>query len=251
MSMDDSWHDVNDSHIEEVEGPLLPYIFYETLDESYVEMQKHQQQVEGLIIKFPSQGFLQKEVPGQDVLTLGDDKLVRRFCGFSDQVEVMYPVHYEERSDGFHPGWVCLPLYPFYMGFHFPFPHFTRDFLKVFRLSPAQLTPQTWRILYCIEYVTNRMHEGYEIADLMSCYDIEYANHGRISLVSKPGKAPLFHGTSYRIPPNWCSKYFFVRISSLGMHEDWSWLHNRWSIDGNVYFTFNAKYYSRLLLCTC
>ena len=135
-------------------------------------------------------------------------------------------------------GFFALFEYPFKIGFRWPYSPLARSFMSRYNLSPGQLMPQFWRVVFVIERVTkNWGHPPFTVDDLLSAYSVNRSSYNRYSVFPR-GRSDtmLVHGTQVN-DRGWKARYVFVQTSSVVGAE--SWVVPEWNPNGkNNSFAF-------------
>ena len=132
-------------------------------------------------------------------------------------------------------GFFALFEYPFRVGFRWPYSPLSRAFMTRFNLSPGQLMPQFWRVVYVIERVTkNWGHPAFTVDDLLSAYSVTRSDYNRYGLFPRGrSDSMLVHGTQVN-DRGWKARYVFVQTSSVVGEE--SWVVPEWNTNGKQIF---------------
>src|SRR5581483_5532551 len=128
-------------------------------------------------------------------------------------------------------GFFALFEYPFKIGFRWPYSPLARSFMSRYNLSPGQLMPQFWRVVYVIERVTKNWDRPvFSVDDLLSSYTVTRSPYNRFGLFPK-GRSDtmLVHGTQVN-DRGWKARYVFVQTSSVVGEE--SWVVPEWNTNG-------------------
>src|SRR5581483_1724001 len=128
-------------------------------------------------------------------------------------------------------GFFALFEYPFKVGFRWPYSPLARSFMTRFNLSPGQLMPQFWRVVFVIERVTKNWDRPvFSVDDLLSSYSVNRSSYNRYSVFPK-GRSDtmLVHGTQVN-DRGWKARYVFVQTSSVVGAE--SWVVPEWNRNG-------------------
>lgn len=131
----------------------------------------------------------------------------------------------EECSEDFF----VLYEYPFKIGFTWPFSPLARAFMQKFDLSPGQLMPQFWRIVYVIERVMADWETPFVLNDLLMAYMVKMDTNRRYSLFSRyKHERALVQSTAVN-DRGWKFRYVLGRVSSLS--DDDHWIVSGWNTD--------------------
>jgi hypothetical protein len=116
--------------------------------------------------------------------------------------------------DIFNNHWVCFPVIPFQIGFHYPFPDLTTSFFAQTRICYIQAMPQLWRALFALEELKKVFNLSLNLAELAQLYDVRsHGHHYFLFKTPKGGATPIEEVTKNDGP--WKKKYFLVKRSSI------------------------------------
>ncbi|KAK3225768.1 hypothetical protein Dsin_005630 [Dipteronia sinensis] len=110
----------------------------------WVEFPKHREVEEASCSGQPL-GILAGENAGS-VLTNDDMGRLQSLYGIPKSIELCATKEHE-RADWAIPGWTCFCEYNLRHGFRFPVPSLARRLLVYYDIAPAQVKPNSWRIL--------------------------------------------------------------------------------------------------------
>lgn len=143
------------------------------------------------------------------------------------EVELVSPVSL--RPDTCTNEYFVMYEYPFRIGFSWPFSPLVRSFLQEFNLSPGQLMPQSWRIIYVIERVTAEWKSPFRLNDLLVAYQAKFDKYHRYSLFSRNKGDRVLVQKSAVNDRGWKSRYVFGRLAILDDEDQW--LVSGWNVD--------------------
>jgi len=187
-------------------------------------------------VTFPSQGLWNLDILPRPVYGVESHRTIVERAGLDGKILIKTPRRFE-RPDGTSPGWVAFHLFPFELGFRLPLPPFTSCFLGINGLSPAQIRPEVWQVLWVLESLIKDCSISIDITMLQGCYDMYLDENKMLNLQPKDGTPILTWPLDEE--DDWQNKYFFLNIPST-LHI-WSnaenTLHGKWLTDGkfNLY----------------
>ena len=133
-------------------------------------------------------------------------------------------------SDSASDRWVCFPVFPFQIGYSYPFPEFTSDFFVMTGLSYIQAMPMIWRTLFTNEEIICKKGLRFTVAELSHLYNLVTHGCSRFLLKSKPHQAlPVLKATQNE--HFWKNQFFFVRRDSIPGGKD---LPVNWALKGRI-----------------
>ena len=93
--------------------------------------------------------------------------------------------------------------------------------MAYFEVTPGQLMPEFWRVLYVIQRLNQNWESPFGVADLLAAYAIKCDGHHRYYPIFRASGDKVLVLRTQVNDRHWKSRYLFLRTSSLHLEENW------------------------------
>ncbi|KAK9665883.1 hypothetical protein RND81_14G142800 [Saponaria officinalis] len=132
------------------------------------------------------------------------------------EAEVFVPTEPIVTSSWTSPGWFCINEVAFKTGFRIPSPQIYEDTIRALGVSPNQLMPSCWKLLYGISRTCETYNIPLTVHDIMNNYYARWYGKGRLIFRIRNNSPHLFYNLDSVDDQTWHDKFMFIKKSSLG-----------------------------------
>ncbi|MCD9561287.1 hypothetical protein HAX54_020317 [Datura stramonium] len=138
---------------------------------------------------------------------------VRLDCGWSSDVDVSV-VHEGTRITHHIDGFSLIYTYPFTIGIGLPVPQIIEELCRWYKICLAQLSPQVWRLVACIQHLANLAEVDFFMEHLINLYSPRFSRGGIFHLTPR-GKMGLITNTEDDFDQGWYERFVIIPTEQL------------------------------------
>ncbi|KAK9714576.1 hypothetical protein RND81_06G104800 [Saponaria officinalis] len=132
------------------------------------------------------------------------------------EAEVFVPTEPIVTSSWTSPGWFCIHEVAFKTGFRISSPQIYQDTIRALEVSPNQLMPSCWKLLYGISRTCETYNIPFTVHDIMNNYYARWYGKGILIFRIRHNCPHLFYNLDSVDDQTWRDKFMFIKKSSLG-----------------------------------
>ncbi|KAK9690088.1 hypothetical protein RND81_09G104200 [Saponaria officinalis] len=165
---------------------------------------------------FSNSEFFDSKEDHANYLSPGVVDFLKKEGYLPNSAEVFVPEHPTITPSWECSGWFCIYEIAFRAGFKIPCRQIHRDTIEALGLSPCQLMPSVWKLLYGISFLCEKHSLTLTVQEIMNNYHERGYGKGKVIFRIRNGCPHLISGLDYGDDKQWCEKFMFIKKSSLG-----------------------------------
>ncbi|KAK9750187.1 hypothetical protein RND81_02G179100 [Saponaria officinalis] len=165
---------------------------------------------------FTSSSFFDSKEERPNYLSLGIADFLKNEGYLPKGSEIFVPTQAAITPSWESLGWFCIYEIAFRVGFRIPCPPIFRETIEALGLSPCQLMPSCWKLLYGVSFICQKYDLPLSAQDIINNYYARGYGRGKVIFRIRPNCPHLITNLDSGDDKMWCEKFMFIKKSSLG-----------------------------------